>query len=147
MARDLGPPRRSGAPTDCTPEITKIVIDALREGNYRHTAAAAAGIHRITLTRWEAWGVEGREPYATFLADMVWAEAMCVIELLREVRKEKGAAWILERLHANDWSTKIKQGVAEQVDALTDKLKADPELHRKVVEVLSAEAKTPGAQH
>lgn len=139
-------------PTSLTPGVQAEIVKAIEAGNYRSTAAAAAGVHRNTLTNWEKWGEEGKEPYAGFLCALQKAEAKAEMDLLAAVRNAQPAvtgpggngadlwqtkAWILERRFATRWCARVKQQVAENVDALTQKLKADPELHRKVVDVLA----------
>jgi hypothetical protein len=139
-----------GRPTSLTPEVQTAIVEALRAGNYRSTAAAAAGVHRNSLINWEKWGEEGKAPYAEFLCAMQKAEAEAEMTLLAELRAAQpgtpgvsGAdvwttkAWILERRFSSRWCARVKQQVAERVDDLTSKLKADPELHRKVVDVLT----------
>jgi transposase-like protein len=141
-----------GRPTSLTPEVQATIVAAVEAGNYRSTAAAAAGIHRNTLANWEKWGEEGREPYAEFLCALQMAEAKAEIALLAEIRSARAGipgvsgadvwtnlAWIMERRYGSRWCARVKQQVAENVDALTSKLKADPELHRKVVDVLAGE--------
>ncbi len=149
----------TGRPTSLTPETQAAIVDALRAGNYRVTAAAAAGVHRNTLINWERRGEEGEEPFASFLCAMQKAEAEAEMELVAEIRNAQPAvpevrgadlwqtrAWMLERRYASRWCARVKQQVAENVDALTSKLKADPELHRKVLDVLaSEEPATPAA--
>ncbi len=140
----------AGRPTSLTPAIAKVVVEHILAGNYRAVAAQAAGVHRNTLLNWEKRGEAGEEPYAGFLCALQTAEAEAEIALLAEIRSAKpgitgvqGAdlwqakAWMLERRFASRWCARVKQQVAEHVDALTEKLKADPELHRKVVDVLA----------
>ena len=142
----------AGRPTSLTPEVQEAIVSALEAGNYRSTACAAAGVHRHSLQNWEKWGEEGREPYAGFLAAMKTAEAKAEMSLLAEIQSARpgvpgvsGAdiwttkAWILERRFASRWCARVKQQVAENVDALTSKLKADPELHRKVIDVIASD--------
>lgn len=142
----------AGQPTKLTPEVQAAICDELEKGNYRATAAAAAGVHRNTLINWEKWGEEGKAPYADFLTAMQRAEAKAEMSLLDAIQNARpgtpgvsGAdvwtnkAWILERRFASRWCQRVKQQVAENVDALTAKLKADPELHRRVSDVLAAE--------
>ncbi len=146
-------------PTVLTPELQATIVAHLEAGNYRTTACAAVGIHRHTLSNWEKAGLEGREPYVSFLEAVTAAEARAEVELLAAIRGAQpgtpgvtGAdlwttkAWILERRFGQRWCARVKQQTAEAVDALTDKLKAQPDLHQKVMEVLM-ETETAGASH
>ncbi len=149
----------AGRPTSLTPEVLAAIETAIEAGNYRSTAAAAAGVHRNTLINWEKRGEAGEEPYAGFLCALQSAEARSEMALLAEIRGAQGAvagvqgadpwqskAWMLERRFASRWCARVKQQVTEHVDALTDKLKADPDLHRRVVDVLAdSESTSPAA--
>lgn len=146
-----------GRPTLLTPEVQARIVEALRKGNYRSTAAAAAGIHRNTLVNWEKWADEGKAPYVDFLTAMQQAEAEAEMEGLARIRDAKAGtpgvsgadpwqkdAWFMERRYASRWCARVKQQVQENVEALTSKLKADPELHRKVVDVLATDEEASG---
>ena len=137
--------------TLCTPELIKIIALHIEAGNYRSTACAAVGISRMTLNRWERAGAAGEEPYVGLFEAMTVAEGMAEMRLLREVNNAgpgwQAKAWQMERRFATKWCGRVKQQVAEHVDALTDKLKSDPELHRKVVEKLSEDETTAKAAH
>lgn len=141
-----------GRPSKLTPETQAAIVAALERGNYRSTAAAAAGIHRNTLMNWERWGEEGREPYVDFLTAMQAAEARAEMALVDEIRNAQPAvtggrgadmwaarAWILERRYGAKWSSRVKAQVVENVEALTNKLKSKPELHAEVVRVLAVD--------
>lgn len=137
----------AGRPTSLTPEVERAVCSALRGGNYRETAAQAAGIHRNTLRNWITRGEQEEEPYASFLYAVEKAEAAGERKLLREIRKGcdgwQARSWILERRWPARWSGRVRVTVSDHVDQLTAKLKADPELHRKVVDVLADETSQP----
>jgi transposase len=139
-----------GRPTSLTPEVEKAIVLALRAGNYRDTAAQAAGIHRHTLRNWVIRGEQDEEPFASFLAALEKAEAAGEKKLLREIRKGvdgwQSRAWMLERRWPSRWSGRVRLTVSDHVDQLTSKLKADPELHRKVLDVLAGEEPAPGEQ-
>lgn len=139
-------------PTSLTPEVQARIVEALKRGNYRSTAAAAAGIHRNTLINWEQRGEAGEAPYVDFLTAMQQAEAQAEMDLVDRIRsampgvpKESNAdlwtnlAWILERRYGGKWSGKVKAHIAEAVDDLTQKLKAKPALHAEVMSVLAGE--------
>ncbi len=150
-----------GRPTLLTPETQAKIVAALEAGNYRQTACTAAGIHRHTLQNWEKWGKEGREPYAAFLDALQVAEAKaemallaCIMSAGPAIPNVSGAdvwtakAWIMERRFAQRWCARVKQQAAEAVDALTEKLKAHPEIHKKVVDLLTeADSDAAGSQH
>lgn len=146
--------------TLCTPETIAILVSHISKGNYRATACAAAGIHRQTLLTWEKWGAEGVEPYAGFVEALATAEAEAEMALLEEIRTARPAtvgvggadvwqakAWMMERRYGARWAARVKQQTAEAVDALTEKLKADPELHKKVLDILAENAASAPAQH
>ncbi len=152
----------AGRPTSLTPAVQAAIVTAIEAGNYRATAAAAAGVHRNRMAEWEARGEKGEEPYAEFTCALQTAEAKAEMNLLAEIRGAQpgvtgshGAdlwqakAWMLERRFAARWCARVKQQVTEHVDALTEKLKADPELHRKVVDVLADQesAASPTSKH
>src|SRR5678815_1727953 len=128
-------------PTSLTPEVQEAICKALRAGNYRETAAQAAGIHRHTLRNWIIRGEAGEAPFAEFLAAAEKAEAMGERRLLREIRKGvdgwQARSWSLERRWPSRWSGRVRVTVSDHVDQLTGKLRSDPGLHRKVVGVLA----------
>lgn len=136
-----------GRPTSLTPDVERRILTALRGGNYRETAAQAAGVHRNSIRNWLERGEAGEEPYASFLCAVEKAEAYGERKLLRAIRAGcdgwQSKAWIMERRWPGRWSGRVRVTVSDHVDALTAKLKADPELHRKVVDVLAREE--PGA--
>lgn len=137
-----------GDKTDLTPDVERRICAALRAGNYRETAAAAGGVSGRSLRRWCERGETGEEPFASFLSAVTKAEAKAERLLLRSIRKGvdgwQSRAWILERRWPSRWSGRVRVTVTDHVDALTAKLKADPELHRKVVDVL-ADQEPPAA--
>jgi hypothetical protein len=146
----------TGRPTSLTPEVQKRICQALRAGNYRETACAAGGIHKDSFYTWLKRGASGEEePYASFVVAVEKAEAAGEKKLLREIRSGvdnwQSRAWILERRWPGRWSGRVRVTVSDHVDALTAKLKADPELHRKVADVLALDqdpaANGAGAPH
>lgn len=135
-------------PTSLTPELQNTIRIAIENGNYRETAAKVAGIHRNTLRNWTERGETGEEPFAEFLCVLEKAEATAERRMLKSIRKGgpnwQAKAWIMERRWPSRWSGRVRVTVTDHVDALTQKLKADPELHRKVVDVL-ADQEPPAA--
>ena len=103
------PKKKRGQPTRCTPAVTKIVCDTVRKGNYLTVAAQAAGISTDALNDWKRRGAEGREPYKTFLAELMQADRDCEIALVSKVMAAsdddwRAAAMILERKYPDRWS-------------------------------------------
>jgi transposase len=130
-----------GDVTALTPEVQARICKALAAVNYRETAANAGGVTGRTVRNWCARGAEGEEPFASFLSAVEKAEAKAERLLLRAIRRGvdgwQSRAWIMERRWPARWSGRVRVTVTEHVDQLTAKLKADPELHRRVVDVLA----------
>src|SRR5690625_7108873 len=77
---------RTGRPTKLTPEVHDTIVDALRAGNYIETAAALAGVSKVSLYAWLKIGNNPRlkkdstpykedEPYVRFLSCVKKAQA------------------------------------------------------------------------
>lgn len=128
-------------PTSLTPEVQAIVIEAIGRGLYRETAAALAGVTRQTLNNWELRGLANEEPFYGFLVAIKRAEAQAESDVIDGVRAGlegwQSKAWIAERRWPARWSGRVRVTVNDHVDALTSKLKADPELHQKVLDVIA----------
>lgn len=136
----------AGRPTLLTPEVQKKIIETIRAGNYKHIAAQAAGIHRDTLNGWELRAAKGDEPYKSFSDELKKAEAEAEITLLETVKTGgdgwQSKAWMLERRFASRWCARVRQHVAEELGAFTDKLRKtlDEPTYRKVVDATSEDA-------
>lgn len=96
------PRNRRGTSTKLTPETQERIVQALKTGAYRHTAANFAGIGRATLNEWLLKGEEGREPYKAFRDAVERAEAEFIIASVSTIRLQsktqwQAAAWLLER--------------------------------------------------
>lgn len=133
-------------PSKLTPDVQRIIVGAVREGMYLEPSAALAGVTRQTIYNWAKRGEGGEEPYAAFFVALKKAEAEAELDLYREVRQKQdgwqSVSWVMERRWPYRWAARVRTQVAEQVDALTSKLKGEPELHRKVMDVLSSEEPT-----
>lgn len=99
-------------PTLLTPEVEEAILEDLREGNCRSTAAEHNGVARSTMSTWVKLGREGHEVYAAFLAKMVKAEAEAECTAVKTVRKAidldnvtAAIAW-LERRRPKTWGRK-----------------------------------------
>lgn len=67
--------KRPGRHTDLTPELQKVIVDAITRGNYAITAIRLAGITEPTYYDWLKRGAAGDEPYAAFAAAVEHAGA------------------------------------------------------------------------
>lgn len=148
----------AGRPTTLTPGVQAKIIEALRKGNYRDTAAALAGVTRQTLWNWEKWGKEGKEPYVGFFDALEMAEAQAESDMLERVLNARpsvtgatgpdlwqATAWAMERRWPKKWAQRVRVAVSEELGALTNKLreKLDAETFEKVVHATREDA--PGA--
>lgn len=98
-----------GRPTDCTPEVTRRICEALRIGCTRDAAAAAGLISRTAMATWIRKGNDGIEPYAQFVQEVQRAEDEAEQILLLTIQAQasadwKAAAWILERRRPQQWA-------------------------------------------
>lgn len=97
-----------GRPTDCTPEVTRRICEALRAGCTRDAAAAAGLVSRTAMATWIRKGNDGVEPYAQFVQEVQRAEDEAEQLLLLTIQAQapqdwKAAAWILERRRPHHW--------------------------------------------
>ena len=112
MLRIPSPPepadrRRVGRPTSLTPEVSQVIADAMRAGNYLETAAALAGISVSTLRNWLRAGRRGESPeLADFARAITQARAIAEVRDLERIGRDpswQAAAWRLERRHPKRW--------------------------------------------
>jgi hypothetical protein len=135
-----------------TPETRATILEWLRKGHYRKVACAKVRITERTLQSWIQKGELGLEPYASFVTDMMEAEADCQDELLTAIRTAQpgvpgvsGAdvwtsrAWVMERRWPKQWRGSVRLTVHEEVETMTSRLKGDAELYRRVCEKLASE--------
>jgi len=146
-----------GRPTDLTPEIQKTIVDALLAGAYIETAAAIAGISKVTFYKWARRGsrekrrLEKRRrarpskrelPFISFVNAI--KEAMAKSELADVLRIAKAsqtqwqaAAWRLERKHPGRWGRREhlehtgKDGGPIRTQVVSDKTVA--EIRRRMI--------------
>ena len=96
-------------PTKCTPEVTTVVADAVRQGMYAESAAQLAGIGERTYYTWMQRGEQGEDPFQQFRHAVKKAEAEAEAEAVSVVRgaADRGtwqaAAWYLERKFPSKW--------------------------------------------
>ncbi len=107
--------------------IQAAVCKAIRLGNYKETAAQAAGIHRHTLENWVARGEAGEAHYVDFFDAVKKAESDAEKMLMRRIRAAsieswQAAAWILERTRSDRFAlrSKVEQTTTLKLDTLSD---------------------------
>lgn len=130
------PKAKIGRPTKFDAAIAKQVIELLARGNYVETAAAAAGVSKVTIYSWLRKGARARSgAFHDFAvaADKAQADA----EVLDLARLEKMAikgdfraiSWRLERRNARRWGPQVQVTVHQVLDEflgmLQTNMKAD----------------------
>lgn len=99
----------TGRPTKFTPVIREAILQAIRMGNTRASAAEATGIHRDTLHTWT-------ERFPAFSDAIKEAEAYAEQEAVKAIVSQfhhqwTAAAWYLERKHPDEWGKKERVDV------------------------------------
>jgi hypothetical protein len=101
-------------PTKLNSTITHKIVNLVRAGNYRETAAAAAGISPKTLRNWLHRGAKAGKAnaaYAQFSADLDVAEAEAEARDNKKIsdapeKDWRAAAWRLARKNPDRWGDK-----------------------------------------
>ena len=89
-------------PTKLTPKLQERIAGFVRAGAYVETAAAAAGVSKVTLYAWLKRGAAGEGPFAAFAEAIEEAQALAEMRDLALIGKAAetewaAAAWRLER--------------------------------------------------
>lgn len=89
-------------PTKLTPKLQERIAGFVRAGAYVETAAAAAGVSKVTLYAWLKRGAAGDGPFAAFAEAIEEAQALAEMRDLALIGKAAetewtAAAWRLER--------------------------------------------------
>lgn len=121
-----GSKNRGGRPSSLTPDVHRLIVKMLASGNYVETAAAAAGVDRMTIRAWLKRGARekvGR--YAKFSRDVGKALGEAEASLLALIataaygsKQWQAAAWILERKFPQRYGRRIQ--VEEAAERSTD---------------------------
>ena len=96
-------------PSKFSPQVRKAILDAVEAGNFRDSAARAAGVGPRTLDRWLQLGLQYPDgEYGAFRAALLAAEGKAEAALVRTIfdmaRSDwKAAAWWLERKFPQRW--------------------------------------------
>ena len=108
-----------GRPTKLTVELQQVIVTFMGAGAYIETAAAAAGISKVTLYDWLRRGSEDEEPFATFLNAVEKAASEADLRDLKTIRQSAAAgvwqasAWRLERRHPEQWGRRPPEVVVD----------------------------------
>jgi hypothetical protein len=95
-------------------DVARRIVLSITAGNYTETAAAAAGISKVTLLDWLKRGARPGAPpaLAAFARDYAQAEAKAEELHLGSITKASirgqwpASAWFLERKHPTRWGRK-----------------------------------------
>lgn len=103
-----------------TPALAARLVAALKAGQHRKAACAAAGIGASTLQRWLTQGAAGEEPYAALTLQINEVEAECearaVLSIQIQGREDwRALAWYLERRFPLSWGD--TKGAQAKLDA------------------------------
>lgn len=123
--------------TGWDPAKAKSIVLAVKAGNYLEVAAKLAGVARSTLYVWTKKGAQGREPFATFHAQLQEAlaasEARDVATIGAAARTDwKAAAWRLSRRFPQRWADRWQVHQIAEAKAKEDV--------RAILEIVAAEA-------
>lgn len=128
-------------PTDLTPTVHEKIVETVRQGNFRETAAAAAGITSRTLRSWMVRGAKGEQPFAQFCDDVEAAEAESEVKDINAITMAddwKAIAWRRERMSSR-WQLRLRVELTRELDALLDALEAEfanePEVYDRILAV------------
>jgi hypothetical protein len=105
-------------------EAAGIILEALRAGHYRKTAAALAGIHATTFSEWMR---REHEPYKSFQSMVLAAEAeaeQTQLSKITESPEPADAKWYLSRKFPDRWAETRRIDVSGRLD-MGLKLNAD----------------------
>jgi hypothetical protein len=118
----------AGAPTKLTDGLAEKILEYLRVGHYRSTAAELCGIHETTMSRWMGYQTE---PYRSFQAAVREAEAHAIntqLEKITSSPEPADAKWYLARKKPDqyaetrrvDLTGRFDVGTRLSIDTITD---------------------------
>ncbi len=103
---------KAGRPTKLTPEIQQRIVDALKSGNFRVSAARWGGVAFRTFSEWMASGeAEPDGKWGEFRRAVIEAEESAEIRAVALIMKAaltdaKHAEWWLSHRHSVRWAEK-----------------------------------------
>lgn len=115
MTKPTGRP--TGRPTKRDPDREAKILDYLRLGLHKETAARNAGIHPATFYEWQARIPEFADAVEKAVSD---AEAILVGKIQKAAGEGKNwtaAAWMLERRHPDRWAKTDRLQIQGEVRA------------------------------
>lgn len=112
-----------------SPALAEQIVASVRAGNFRTTAAGAAGIDQKTLREWVHKGDKQRDghPLKEFGKALRKAEKHAQATMVMRINKAgaedwKAIAWILERLNPRKYGLKVRVEVEREMDEMLGKL-------------------------
>jgi len=129
-----------------TPETAKAIVDQVRLGNFRMTAAKAAGIDQKTLREWlhKADKCRDGHPLKDFARALKRAEAQAEsrdIALIGAAGKEdwRALAWRRERMQPRKYGLRVRVEVERELEAMLTKLQRhlSAEVYERVLQALA----------
>jgi len=132
-------------PAKLTPEVQRLIVEAVKAGNYMETAAQYANIGVSTFYRWMAEGEGSKAPkkQREFREAVMQARAQAEVRnvtLIQQAANDgswQAASWFLERSFQNKWG---RTGKVELTGANGDALKVEitaDQLNSKIEELLA----------
>lgn len=106
-------PKKKGRPCKLTPEVQKRIVDALRGGNFRETAAKWAGVSPGVVSQWMSRKGEPYESFQRAVDDAEQGAEVRSVALIMKAAAEdpKHAQWWLERKFPERWGRKERYTV------------------------------------
>lgn len=141
-------------PTKFSPEVAAVILTNVRAGNFRVSAAKAAGVDQKTLRTWLHQADKQRDgaPLKVFAKALRKAEAQaeCLdIARIGIAGKEdwRAIAWRRERMQPSKYGLRVKVEVDRELNGMLDKLqRALPEdLYERVITALAVDSDEPDA--
>lgn len=100
-----------GRPTKFNADIANTIIETVRAGNYTETAAAMAGISKVTFYDWLKRGARGEQPFQDFRNQILESMAVAEDRAVRAILDSghwQALAWWLERTRSEKYGRKDK---------------------------------------
>lgn len=142
------PRRPPGRPSLLTPQLSKRIVSAIRNGSYIEEAAEAQGVSRQLVYQWLQQGNEGKTPlHVAFLDAVTRARAQDAVASMALINRAaklesgdvewKAAAWKLERKLPAKFGPKVRITVVEELSGFLEELSRvlPVEWYEKVLEV------------